>query len=444
MASGEWFLTPGQQCDLEMIMNGGFAPLKGFMRRKDVESVKREMRLTDGTLWPLPVTLDVPILFNTDSVVLKDQEGYSVAKLNIEDVWSGRDCLHVGGDIEPIRMPTHHYFKDLRLSPLEVRQAIKSLGWKRIAGFHTRNPMHIGHYAITHKAMQDYNVHLLIHPTVASRPRDIDPETRVKSYRAIMPRYWGSAILAVVPLDMRMAGPREAVLHAIVRKNYGCTHFIVGRDHAGNGNGMYEAQELAMKHSDEIGIEIIPASSVEGISGTEVRLRLEKNADLDGLVFPEVAQTLKGCLPTGFTVFIVGPPGSGKSTVAHMLAQRLGRKVTILDGDIIRRGLSSDLNHSKEDRELQVKRISFMASEVNKHGGTAICAVVAADDYMRKDARDTIKNFIMVYLPKARNVKGFDIPYDPPKDAEVVTSPDMSPHECVDRIVVYLRNNRMI
>jgi len=470
-----WDLTPRQLCDLELLMNGGFAPLNGFLRRADYERVVSGMRLTDGPLWPIPVTLDVTREFagqlkTGTQIALRDAEGVPLALLTVEELWEPdlhrearavfgtEDELHpgvayllrtshpvyIGGRIEGLEPPTHYDFRQLRLTPLEVRAQFRQRGWDKVVAFQTRNPMHRAHLELTHRAAKQVGAKLLLNPSVGmTKPGDIDHYTRVRCYEHLIQRYPDhSAMLALLPLAMRMGGPREAVWHAIIRKNHGCTHFIVGRDHAGPGNdsrgkpfyGPYDAQQLLKKHQDEIGIQMVPfnmmvyvkqrggyapedeiepGETVMNISGTELRERLQKGQEIpEWFSYPEVVAELRKTHPPrnqqGLTVFFTGLSGSGKSTIANALMVKLleigGRPVTLLDGDLVRKHLSSELGFSKEHRDINIRRIGYVASEITKNGGIAICAPIAPYAATRRDVRHMIEpvgGFFEVYVSTA-------------------------------------------
>ncbi len=529
-----WDLTARQLCDLELLLSGGFSPLRGFLGRADHESVCERMRLADGTLWPIPVTLDVSeevgsALAPGDTLALRDPEGVMLAVLHVEDVWrpdreaearavfgtasrehpgvayllDATGPVYVGGRVEGIQLPAHYDFRTLRLTPREVRREFARRGWRRVVAFQTRNPMHRAHLELTVRAAREVEANLLVHPVVGqTKPGDVDHYTRVRCYQAVMPRYpRNTAMLALLPLAMRMAGPREALWHAIIRKNFGCTHLIVGRDHAGPGADStgrpfydpYAAQELLREHEEELGVGMVPfrmlvyaeeldaylpADEVpEGvrtlsISGTELRRRLAEGRELpEWFTFPEVARELRRTYPPrsrqGFTVFFTGLSGAGKSTIANVLRVRLlemgGRPVTLLDGDIVRRHLSSELGFSKEHRDINIRRIGFVASEITKNGGIAICAPIAPYDAVRKEVRRMIEplgGFVLVYvatpLPvcerrdrkglyaKARaglitGFTGIDDPYEPPDDADVVIdTTDVTPDEAAQQVLLHL------
>jgi sulfate adenylyltransferase len=467
-----WYLSRRQLCDLELLACGGFTPLETFLGEQDYESVCASMRLADGTLWPVPVTLDVPEVVlaaaqKSGALALREPEGTMVAALEIDEAWRpdlrgeagavfgttdeahpGVEYLlhrthpwYVSGDLQVLRLPEHPDLSGLRHTPAEVRAEFARRGWDRVVAFQTRNPMHRAHQQLTLRAARQAAANLLIHPVVGiGKPGDVDVRTRVRCYRAILPTYpENSTMLSLLPLAMRMAGPREALWHAIIRRNYGATHFIVGRDHAGPGADSagqpfydpYDAQRLLVAHADEVGIEIVPfrrmmyvpeqdeyrpddevpvGSQVLSISGTELRRRLDQGDELPSwFTPPEVAAELRRSYPPraerGFTVFLTGLSGSGKSTVAARLRTRLlehaGRPVSLLDGDIVRRHLSPDLGFSREDRDRNVLRIGFVAAEVTRHRGIAICAPIAPFDRTRREVRRMVEDgggFVLVYL----------------------------------------------
>lgn len=534
-----WSLSARQLCDLELLLNGGFSPLRGFMSRADYESVCERMRLADGTLWPMPVTLDVTEEFAEGlepggSVALRDEEGVMLAALHVREVWhpdlldeaesvystsnsehSGVSHLftrsrpvYVGGSLEGVQPPAFYDFPHLRQTPAELRAEFARLGWQRIIAFQTRNPMHRAHFELTLRATREVEANLLVHPVVGlTKQGDVDHYTRIRCYQSIMPHYPAhTAKLSLLPLAMRMAGPREALWHAIIRKNYGCTHFIVGRDHAGPGKDSsgrpfyepYAAQELLREHESELGVSPVPFQNVvyvedqdaflpqnelpEGartldISGTELRERLMDGREIpEWFTFPEVARELRRTFPPrsrqGFTVFFTGLSGAGKSTIANVLFSKLleagGRPVTLLDGDIVRKHLSSELGFSKEHRDINIRRIGFVASEITKNGGIAICAPIAPYDSIRKEIRAAISlgGFILVYVAtplevceqrdrkglyaKARaglvkEFTGISDPYEVPDDAElVIDTTQFSPAEAAQQIILHLERQGFI
>jgi sulfate adenylyltransferase len=459
-----WDLTPRQICDIELLMNGGFHPLKGFLVEDDYDSVVDRMRLADGTLWPVPVTLDVSANFAKSvdlgsDIALRDQEGVILATMKVTDRWHpdmsreakrvlGTDDLahpaasylrhaagpvYLGGPVTGFQLPAHYDFRVRRDTPNELRAHFRKLGWHRIVAFQTRNPLHRAHQELTFRAARETAANLLIHPAVGmTKPGDVDHFTRVRCYEAVLDKYPSStAALSLLNLAMRMAGPREAVWHGLIRRNHGCTHMIVGRDHAGPGKnsegkpfyGPYDAQNLFREFEDEVGIEMVDfkhmvfvqeraqymqADEIEegltvlDISGSELRRRLREGLEVpDWFTFPEVTRELRRRYPPrsqqGFTVFFTGFSGSGKSTIANALLVKLmemgGRPVTLLDGDIVRKNLSSELGFSKEHRDLNIRRIGFVASEITKNGGIAICAPIAPYAAARRAVREEIENF---------------------------------------------------
>ena len=536
-----WDLTAQQICDLELIMVGGFSPLDRFMSRADYESVCESMRLADGTLWPMPITLAVDqetadqLTADKQRLVLRDPEGVPLAVVEVEETWTPDrekeaqqvfgtvDRKHPGvahlldrtpkvavsGRLLGIQRPLHYDFTSLRLTPDDLRRRFAARGWSKVVAFQTRNPMHRAHYELTLRACKTRGVNLLIHPVVGmTKPGDLDHYTRVRCYRALKDHYPPQlAELSLLPLAMRMGGPREAVWHAIIRRNYGCTHFIVGRDHAGPGvdsqgnpfYGPYDAQEMMIEHAEEIGVEMVPFRNMvfveedqkyfpddevaEGktklsLSGTELRNRLSQGLDLpEWFTFPEVTQELRKTHPTrssqGVTVFFTGLSGSGKSTVAKALMVRLleigNRPVTLLDGDLVRKNLSSELGFSREHRDLNVTRIGYVASEITKNRGIAICAPIAPYDNTRREVREMITpsgGFILVHVSTALEVcesrdrkglyakaragiikefTGISDPYEEPADAEIILDTGaLSPEESVQRVLLHLETEGYI
>ena len=531
-----WVLRDRQICDLEMILNGGFSPLKGFLIKEDYENVLTDMRLIDGSVWPMPITLDVNSDFSKllsigDNITLKDKEGFSIAVLEVEDKWEpdlnkeaelifgtkdvshpGVDYLlnysnniYIGGKVELIDLPHHYDYKDFRLSPKNLKQKFKDLGWNNIVAFQTRNPLHKAHVEMTLKALEDLDANLLIHPVVGmTKAGDVDHYTRVRCYQHVLNKYpQNKAILSLIPLAMRMGGPREALWHALIRKNYGCTHLIVGRDHAGPGlnkegnpfYGPYDAQEMLQKFEEEIGIKMVPFkflvylpdeniykpideisndTNYKTVSGTELRDYLDKGKDIpEWFTYKEVAKELQKSRPPvskrGFTIFFTGLSGSGKSTLANGLLIKLlengNKPVTLLDGDIVRTHLSSELGFSKEHRSLNVKRIGYVASEITKNGGIAICAPIAPYEKDRSYNRNLISKlggYIEIYVSTSlekceeRDVKGLyklarkgvvkeftgvSDPYEAPKDAElVIDSSDVDPEKLVGKIYDFIKS----
>ncbi len=535
-----WDLTPRQICDLELLMNGGFYPLKGFLDQGDYDSVVKNMRLADGTLWPIPITLDVSQKFagtvkTGDKIALRDQEGVILATLDISDaytpdkhieaehVFGADDAAHpavnylhniagpvyLGGKVTGIQQPVHYDFRARRDSPNELRSYFRKLGWRRVVAFQTRNPLHRAHQELTFRAAKEAQANLLIHPVVGmTKPGDVDHFTRVRCYEAVLDKYPSSTTtMSLLNLAMRMAGPREAVWHGLIRKNHGCTHLIVGRDHAGPGKnskgedfyGPYDAQTLFAEHQAEIGIEMVdfkhmvyvqeraqyePSDEVEkgmtvlNISGTELRRRLTEGLEIpDWFSFPEVVRELRRTRPPraqqGFTVLFTGFSGSGKSTIANALMVKLmemgGRPVTLLDGDIVRKNLSSELGFSKEHRDLNIRRIGYVASEITKNGGIALCAPIAPYAATRRAVREEIEQygaFVEVHVAtpieecerrdrkglyrlaregKIKEFTGISDPYDVPENPELrIDTQNVDVDTCAHQVILMLESMGLI
>ncbi len=535
-----WDLTQRQVCDLELLMNGGFAPLKGFMGQADYDRVVAEMRTADGTLFPIPITLDVSETFAAgvepgQDIALRDAEGVILAILSVTDKWvpdkaveaagvfGANDLAHpavnylhnvagkvyLGGPITGIQPPVHYDFKARRDTPNELRALFRKLGWRKVVAFQTRNPLHRAHQELTFRAAREAQANLLIHPVVGmTKPGDVDHFTRVRCYEAVLDKYPAATThLSLLNLAMRMAGPREAVWHAIIRKNHGLTHFIVGRDHAGPGKNSegrdfydpYAAQELVRRHQAEIGIEMVDfkqmvfvqekaqyfpvdevpeGSTVLDISGTELRRRLREGLEIpDWFSFPEVVTQLRRTSPArdrqGFTVFFTGLSGSGKSTIANALMVKLmemgGRPVTLLDGDVVRKHLSSELGFSKEHRDINIRRIGYVASEITKNGGIAICAPIAPYTATRRAVREMIEAtgaFIEVHVAtsiaecerrdrkglyklaregKIKEFTGISDPYEAPVKAElVVDTENVDVDHCAQMVILKLESMGLI
>jgi sulfate adenylyltransferase len=524
-------LNERQMCDLELLGNGAFTPLDGFMNRTDYESVLDRMRLQSGVLWPLPICLDVSEdlagrLEAGQSVTLRDPEGFLLAIMHIEDIWPAEkkkeaelvygttDGAHpgvaylmgkmgthyLGGKLEVLSPPLHFDFKQLRLEPAEVRRTLKRLGWHRIAAFHTRQPIHRPQFAMTMEAMRRANANLLLLPNVGmAHPGDFDHYIRVRCYRAVANHYPpDSQLLNLLPLAMRLAGPREALLHAIIARNFGATHFIVGPGHAAparskddNFYADHAAREMLEQARKELGLEILsfeemvylpfedefrfaddvpPDTQTIAMSGSDIRQRIQKGRHIPPwITFREVIAEIRKGHPVprrrGFTVFMTGLSGAGKSTVAKVLyakfLERGDRPVTLLDGDIVRQNLSSNLSFSKEDRDINVRRIGFVASEITKNRGIAICAPIAPYENTRREIREVIEaygGFFEVHIAtpidecerrdrkgmyaKARAglIKGFtgvDDPYELPATPEVrVDTTGKTPEEAAQQILV--------
>ena len=532
-----WNLTQRQVCDLDLLMSGAFSPLEGFLAKGDYESVCDTMRLTSGVLWPLPITLDVSEAFAEgldagEVIALRDPEGVLLATLEVEDVWTPdraseaervygttddthpavdfllnkSNPVYIGGKVRGIEPPTYYDFKLLRDTPSELRGRFRKLGWRKIVAFQTRNPLHKAHQELTFRAAREADANLLIHPVIGmTKPGDVDHFTRVRCYEHVLEEYPEQTTqLSLLNLAMRMGGPRETLLHAIIRKNYGCTHFIVGRDHAGPGNdrdgnpfyGPYDAQELYKQHEEELDItmvpfktmvyvenkaeyvaadEVEPTDTVLELSGTEFRRRLREGLDIpEWFSYPKVVEELRKAHPPrheqGFTVFFTGLSGSGKSTVANALMIKLleegSRPVTLLDGDIVRKHLSSELGFSKEHRDLNIQRIGFVASEITKNGGIAICAPIAPYAAMRRQVREMISPvggfletwvstplevcekrdrkglYAMARAGKIKGMTGIDDPYEEPENAEIVIdTAELSADLAAHRILLTLEKH---
>ena len=535
-----WDLTPRQICDLELLLNGGFYPLKGFLDEVEYNSVLDNMKLKDGSLWPIPITLDVSKEFAADlkigeTVALRDLEGAILATILVDAKWSPdkfREArkvfqttdethpgvnfllnntgeIYLGGEVTGLERPQHYDFKSRRQTPNELRKYFQKMGWQKIVAFQTRNPLHRAHQELTLTAARDVEANLLIHPVVGmTKPGDVDHFTRVRCYEAILDKYpTFSTTLSLINLAMRMAGPREAVWHGLIRKNYGCTHFIIGRDHAGPGKDAYgnnfyapyDAQSLFKKYSKTIGIEMVsfkelvyvpeygqfkPIDELSdnqktlNISGTELRRRLYEGADVpDWFSFPEVLKELRKTLPPlskrGFTIFFTGLSGSGKSTLANAVVSKLmemgGRPVTLLDGDIVRKNLSSELGFSKEHRDLNIRRIGYVASEITKNGGIAICAPIAPYSKTRLAVRNEIAqygSFVEIHVStsleicekrdrkglyklarqgKIKAFTGISDPYEIPEKPELsLNTENASVDNCAQKIILKLQNMGLI
>lgn len=530
-----WDLTQRQTCDIEILLNGGFSPLDGFMGEEDYKSVCKEMRLTNGILWPLPITLDVTedmakSIVIGGEIALRHPEGMVLAVMKVTDLWRpdfneeaelvygtgdevhpGVFALHhqtnpvyLGGSLEGLELPPQHTFKHLRHTPKDLRALFEKKGWDRVVAFQTRNPMHRAHVELTRRAAEETGANLLINPVVGqTKPGDIDYFVRVRCYEAVYKHFpQESTALSLLPLAMRMAGPREAVWHAIIRKNYGCSDFIVGRDHAGPGSDAsgkpfyspYAAQDLLSEYQEELNVKMasfeemvyvkdsgsyVPRSKapqdseILSVSGTELRGFLNTGSEVpEWFSYPEVISELRRSYPPradqGFVVFFTGLPSSGKSTIANILQARLmeldPRPVTLLDGDLVRKHLSSELGFSKEHRDLNIQRIGYVASEIAKNRGMAICAPIAPYAAIRRGVREMISafgGFIEVYVAtpvevcekrdrkglyaKARAgiLKGFtgvDDPYEQPENPEVkLDTTAITAEEGAEKVISHLR-----
>jgi len=498
-------------CDLEMLAVGGFSPLDHFMGKADFERVLSEMRLADGHLFPIPVTLPVQpdhSLHLDRRIALRDSKNDLLAIMDVDEIYpwnrdelaeralGTRDLRHplvaemqrwgeinLSGRLTVLKLPAHYDFADLRLTPRQSRQRLEGMGYPNVVAFQTRNPLHRVHEELTRRAMEEVGGVLLLHPVVGlTKPGDVDHYTRVRTYRALASRHFepGRILLALLPLAMRLAGPREALWHALIRRNYGANFLIVGRDHAGPGKdsqgkpfyGPYDAQEFVAKHSAELGVGMVPFREfvylpdedryeevsrvgpevkTASISGTQVREEfLNKGRILpDWFTRPEVAEILAESNPPrhrqGVCIWFTGLSGAGKSTTADILTMLLleqGRQVSVLDGDVVRTHLSKGLGFSREDRDINIRRIGYVAAEIVRHGGVVICAAVSPYRGTRNDVRNMVgaEHFIEVFVDtplgvcesrdtkgmyaaaRRGEVKGFtgiDDPYEPPVNPEI-------------------------
>jgi sulfate adenylyltransferase len=498
-------------CDLELLAVGGFSPLDRFMGKADYQGVLDEMRLESGLLWPMPITLPVD---KEDGVkldqelALRDERNDLLAIMRVEEMWEwdleeearkvfGKHDLrhpliaemhrwgkyYISGPLEVIQIPQHYDFMNLRLTPRHTRERLEAFGHPNVVAFQTRNPLHRVHEELTKRATEEVDGVLLLHPSVGmTKPGDVDHYTRVRTYKALASRYYqpDRVLVSLLPLAMRMGGPREALWHALIRRNYGANHFIVGRDHAGPGDdsegnpfyGPYDAQNLVQEHSEEIGVKVVPfrmlvylpdeeryeevtnvpeKARTASISGTQVREDYLQNGKPLPQWFtrPEVAEILADSHPPrykqGACVWFTGLTNAGKSTTAAILTtllQEHGRQVTLLDGDVVRTHFSEGLGFSKEDRDENVRRMGFVAAEIVRHGGLVLCAAVSPYRATRNDVRNSVgkEQYIEVFVDtplevceqrdtkglyaKARRgeIKGFtgiDDPYEPPLHPEI-------------------------
>lgn len=535
-------LTERQLCDLELILSGGFSPLEGFMNEKDYNGVVENNRLADGNLFSMPIPLDVSKeqveelgLKPGARITLRDfRDDKNLAIITIDDVYKpdkakeakevfGGDAEHpavkylyntagefyVGGKIDAINRLEHYDYVALRYTPAELRLHFDKLGWSRVVAFQTRNPMHRAHRELTVRAARARQANVLIHPVVGlTKPGDIDHFTRVRVYQALLPRYPnGMAVLGLLPLAMRMGGPREAIWHAIIRKNYGATHFIVGRDHAGPGKnskgeefyGPYDAQYAVEKYKDELGIEVVPFQMMTylpdsdeyrpkdevpagirtlDISGTELRNRLRTGREIpEWFSYPEVVRVLRESHPPrsqqGFTVFLTGYQNSGKDAIARALHvtlnQQGGRSVSLLLGETVRAELSSELGFSRADRTTNIGRIGFVASELTRASAAVIAAPIAPFEDARQHARELVEKYGDFYLvhvatsleyaektdkkgiyakARAGEIKGFtgvDDPYEVPKKADLTVDIEKTTvRSAVHQIVLMLESQGLL
>jgi sulfate adenylyltransferase len=524
-------------CDLELLATGAFSPLDRFMSAADYERVLAEMRLANGQLFPIPLTLPVPddqhIQLDQEAALL-DAKNETLAVMTIEEIYEWdlettarqvfgtTDARHplvaemhrwgsrnISGRLQVLKLPQHYDFSELRLTPAETRARLARTGCENVVAFQTRNPLHRAHEELTKRAVEDVDGVLLLHPVVGlTKPGDIDHFTRVRTYKALANKYYDSnrILLALLPLAMRLAGPREALWHALIRKNYGANHMIIGRDHASPGNDAngnpfyppYAAQELVQQYEAEIGVRVLPFGefvylpeedryedvhrvgaevATAQLSGTLIRNWYRNGgAELPSwFARPEVTEAIADVYPPrhkqGFCIWFTGLSASGKSTTAEILTvllQEFGRQVTLLDGDVVRNHLSRGLGFSKEDRDTNIRRIGFVAAEIVKHQGTVICAAVSPYRATRNDVRNLIgaDRFIEVFVntpldecerrdvkgmyKKARrgelkNFTGIDDPYEPPVGAELeLNTLDQTAEENARLIIDYLKEQHFL
>jgi sulfate adenylyltransferase len=528
-------LNKRQLCDLELLLNRAFYPLEGYLSRSDYESVLDTMRLQDGTLWPIPVCMDVTEAFaqkleRGGPLAIRDEEGCMLAVMQVEDIWQcdkRREALavygtddpekhpgvrrlledvrpwYIGGKLEGIQLPHHYDFPELRLTPSDMTRLFIQRGWRNVIGFETAKHLHCAHHEMIRHASREAGASILVQPAVGSRTDDMDYFSLLRCYQAFAGRFPKNMIqLGLIPMAPRQAGPREALWKAIIKRNFGCTHFIVADDlgdpfvDEGSGERFYPrgaAQKLVHEHENEIGIKMVPMKRmvyvedkaqyvpesevqpgmvVKRISSTELKRRLETGAEIpEWFSFPEIVAELRKAYPSrhqqGLTVFFTGLSGAGKSTLAKILLVRFlemnNRPVSLLDGDIVRKNLSSELTFSKEHRNLNIQRIGFVASEITKNGGIAICAPIAPYEESRRKAREMVSRyggFIEVHVStplevceqrdrkgiyaKARmgimkGVTGIDDPYETPACPEIrIDTSELTPTEAVQNIMLFL------
>ena len=518
-------------CDLELMAVGAFSPLARFMGYRDYQSVLDNMRLSDGHVFPIPVTLPVeprPEIHIGQELALRDSRNTLLALMVIEEIYQWdldevsdkvfgtRDLRHpmvaemhrwprlnISGRLRVLQLPSHYDFSETRLTPMQTRARLAEMGHSNVVAFQTRNPLHRVHEELTKRAVEEVDGTLLLHPVVGlTKPGDVDHYTRVRTYRALTERYYepDRVLLSLLPLAMRLAGPREAVWHMVIRRNYGANHLIVGRDHAGPGNdsegkpfyGPYDAQDLAIEFSEELGVRPIPFkmlvylpeedryeevgkvpenAQTASISGTQVREEyLYNGKELpDWFTRPEVAEILADSYPPrhkqGVCIWFTGLSGAGKSTTAAVLTvllQQHGRQVTLLDGDVMRSHLSQELGFGKEDRNTNVRRMGYVASEIVRHGGVAICAAVSPYRDMRNYVRSMVgkEHYVEVFVDtpleicekrdnkglyerarrgEIQEFTGIDDPYEPPQHPEVrLETIEVSAEENARKIETYL------
>lgn len=527
-------LNDRQLYDLELLLNRALYPLTGFLNREDYESVVEEIRLVDRTVWPMPICLDVDehvakSFVAGQKLALNDQEGFLLAVMTVQDIWQPDKRLealkvygteegshhpgvqhlydlvkgwYVGGPVEGVSLPIHYDFRELRLTPSETHRRFTQYGWRRVLGFHTEEYLHCAHREMVLAAARDIGASIFLHPVVGlESPGSMDHYTHVRCYQEFVNKFPKNMImLGLTPLAERWAGPREALWHAIIRKNFGCSHFMVAENHsdpfARNGGDLFyplnAAQEYVQQFSPETGIDMVPQEKmgyledkaryvflknidpevVKTISSNELRHRLEWDLDIpEWFSYPEVVNELRKSFPPrskqGFTIFLTGLSGSGKSTIAKVLMVKFmemrDRPVTLLDGDIVRKNLSSELTYSKGHRNLNVTRIGFVASEITKNGGIALCAPIAPYEESRLANRELIGRYggyieVHVSTPievceqrdrkglyakaragKIKGVTGVSDPYIVPSNPDLtIDTSTMTPAEAVQEILLHL------
>ncbi len=534
-------LNGRQLYDLEALLNRACYPLAGYLDKKDYTSVLSRMRLVDGTIWPMPICLDVSEDFAAtievgQRLALNDAEGFLLALLTVSDVWQPDkreeakavygtadgdkhpgvktlyeqvDSWYIGGTLEGVTLPIHYDFRDLRLTPSETHRRFLQYGWRKVLGFHTREYLNCAHREMVLAAAREVGASILLHPAVGlDHPGNMEHYTHVHCYQEFVRQFPKNIILlSILPLAERFAGPREALWQAMIRKNYGCSHFMVAEDHgdpfAGRNSDLFypkgAAQELVASVAEETGIEMVPErrmgyveekacyvfldeledhSACKDITSEEFKRRLERGLEIPSwYAYPAVVNELRRAFPPrskqGFTVFLTGLSGSGKSTIAKVLMVRFmemrDRPVTLLDGDIVRKNLSSELNFSREHREINVTRIGFVAGEITKNGGIALCAPIAPYEESRRKNRELISRYggyieVHVATPlevcekrdrkglyaKARagliqGVTGVSDPYESPKKPELsIDTSAMTPAEAVQEVFLYLEEQGYI
>eukprot|EP00002_Diphylleia_rotans_P028130 TRINITY_DN5675_c0_g1_i1.p1 TRINITY_DN5675_c0_g1~~TRINITY_DN5675_c0_g1_i1.p1 ORF type:complete len:572 (+),score=122.30 TRINITY_DN5675_c0_g1_i1:56-1771(+) len=505
-------LTPKQLCDIELILNGAFAPLDGFMTQATYSTVLATSRLPSGALWPVPITLDItksaagklPNLQPGSSIALRDLEGDLLAVLDVEDIYEPDRTVeanaiygttsadhpgvallkqggevYLGGKIKGAQYPVHYDYKPFRRTPAEMRSHIAQSGFKNVLAFQTRSPIHKAQLELLNQATADLDAHLLIQSVAGSAaPGDVDHHTRAKAIRSVLPYFKSAPTLNMFPLAMRVAGKREALLHALVQKNYGATHIVIGPNHAdtylGSKGGCYEAQDYVRRLEPEIGIKVHAAKRQDHHpSDLQIRELIQRDETVPATVaFPEVVSLLRITNPPrskqGFTLFFTGLSGSGKSTVANAVIEALReidtRPITLLDGDVVRTNLSSELGFSREHRDINIRRLGYVSSEITKNGGISICAPIAPYSQTRGEVRRMIEplgGFMEIWIStplstceardrkglyaKARKgllkgMTGIDDPYEAPVNPELnIDTTDISIGQAVEIVVEYLK-----